>query len=177
MLFKNKKVFFSCSVTTIMITKTAPKDLDPGFAKKLVAYLKANGAKVPNEHVVEDSFEELIQAAEKNSGVQLTKIAADRKRYSQTIRKIDMGWLDSSTHHVVLIDHPSFGVGMELERALYRHHRNLSILPILILIPREKYKTTSAMVIGIGDHEHPNVQIKTFTTLASAKRLIREFLL
>ena len=92
-----------------------------------------NGADVLSEHVAARTPEEM-------RAIRLTRIGKRIKDLDTKaglwfgVRQIDTEWVDEATHVVAVVNSPSHGVGMEIERALLKPERGLPFTPILCLI-------------------------------------------
>ncbi len=77
------------------------------------------------------------------------RTAEDRPR---VFREADIEMIDNeSTHVIALVDAPSLGVGMELERALTKHRRGLPLTPVLALVHEYNLERLSFMVQGVRE--------------------------
>lgn len=161
--FSNKKVYLSAAIRGKVNTP-------PEFILKLIRFIQENGAVVLDEHVGYENVKERYDIFSKNTKHFLNLSGGKEKNY----RKADMKWVDEATHFIALVDGPSLGVGMEIERALLKPERQLPITPILCLIHEENLPYLSAMVLGI---ENKQFYLKTYRTLEDAKKQIQQFLL
>jgi hypothetical protein len=74
---------------------------------------------------------------------------------------------------VALVNGPSHGVGMEIERALLKPERGLPLTPILCLIRADLLEKLTWMIRGI---KQEGFYLKTYTDLDSAQKIIFDFL-
>ena len=88
-----------------------------------------------------------------------------------------MGWVDEATHMVALVDSPSLGVGMEIERAVEKPHRGLKKTKILCLVQKDLLESLSYMVRGVTKKEASEYNLKPYNNLEDAKRLVYKFLI
>jgi hypothetical protein len=155
-LFKDKVIYYSGSIKGV-------QESDPQLPSKIITFLQSQGAEVLSEHVAATSFEEMFKIVEKRSN----KTAEELKKMSPQewafyIRKLDIEWVDKATHVVALVNGPSHGVGMELQRALDKPKMGLNSTPIICLIHEELQKNLSAMILGVTPEENPNYIVKTY---------------
>jgi hypothetical protein len=99
------------------------------------------------------------------------------KNYWFYIRKHDISLVDKATHVVAIVNGPSFGVGMELQRALDKPKLGLNQTPILCLVEEKLYDGLSNMIRGVSAKESPTFELKTYQNLRQAKELIYDFLM
>ncbi len=159
--FEGKKVYFSVGVRG-QVT-------NPDLGPQLVKAMQVGGATVLDEHVViKDPTERLNKFLENSGLFPTTELERD-----QAYRKMDLQWVDEATHLVAVVDGPSIGVGMELERALSKPERGLNLTPILTLVHHDNLQTLSAMVKGVID---PQFKLCAYYDIADAKRSVARFL-
>lgn len=166
--FDGMKIYFSGSI------KGAP-ELDPDFAWKIVQYLGNNGANVLSEHVAARSREEMDEIFVRRAGEHILNIYENDEPWWD-IRKMDNRWVDEATHMIALVNAPSLGVGMELERAIHKPERGLNATPILALIHKDVLQSLSYMVRGITQEE-VSFRLRTYSSFEDVVREIEEFLL
>ena len=157
-----KTIYFSASVSGVI-------NIPPDFLKDLVAVMKEEGYRVLSEHIVHGMSEENFRLLSKNSG----KHIPQREGYEFDIRTIDMQWVDQADYFVAIVDGPSHGVGMEIERALLRPERGLDVVPILCLVQRENFSKVTAMIKGV---KAPNFALSQYGDLADASQIVLNFL-
>ncbi len=97
----------------------------------------------------------------------------DLLKLSELVYKLDALLVDQATHLIALLDNPSFGVGMEIERALTKPQRGLHETKILGLIHKNNYAKTSKMILGA---QSKNFIIRAYETKEDVVRVVREFL-
>ncbi len=163
--FKGLKVYFSGTI------RGAPNP-DPEFSWKLVQYMIKNGADVLSEHVAGRTQKEIDEIFARRAGVDTRK--SDKPWL--IARKIDMGWLDEATHIVALVDSPSLGVGMEIERAIGKPNRGLNETSVLCLVHKDLIDRLSFMIRGVTKKEAPSYSLKTYKDLDHAKKVVHDFL-
>ncbi len=153
MQFKNCKIYISTSLR-------GGKDPDFKLVQKLAEYLKKEGAKILDEHVVADK--------ENSRSVLEKRVKEDGKKFLfpnepwKDIRRIDHEWVDEADLLIAFVNKPSFGVGMEIERALLRKERGLKPIPIIVFVRKENLSSLSWMVRGINS---PSFTLKTYSRI------------
>lgn len=163
--FKGLKVFFSGTIRGA----TNP---DPDFSWKLVQYMIKNGADVLSEFVAGRTKKEMDEIFARRTGMDLRK----KNKPWLIARKVDTGWLDEATHIVALVDSPSLGVGMEIERAIEKPNRGLNKTFILCLVHKDLIDGLSFMIRGVTKKEAPSYSLKTYKDLDHAKKVVHDFL-
>lgn len=163
--FKDLQIYYSGSV------KGVP-EADPEFPWKLVQFIKQGGGLVLSEHVVARDYSEMREILTRRAGERGQK-ALDSLEPWYEIRAIDMGWLDEASHMIALVNSPSHGVGMEIERALLREDRGLKKLPLLALVKVDLLENLSFMIRGI---KKDCFQLATYKNLPQAQEAIYNFL-
>lgn len=159
--FEGKKVYFSVGVRGQVF--------NPDLGPQLVKAMQVGGAKVLDEHVVIKDPTDREHRFLENAGLMPKKgIELD-----QAYRRMDMIWVDQATHLVAVVDAPSIGVGMEIDRALTKPERGLNPTPILALVHAANLDGLSAMVKGITE---PQFKLCTYYDIADAKRSVARFL-
>lgn len=171
LLFENQKIYYSGSI------KGAP-ELDPDFAWHLVEYMKEGGANVLSEHVAARNMQEMEEVRAKKTGMSVEYFnSLSREEFLRDIvRKQDIAWVDEATHFIALVNAPSHGVGMEIERAILKPQRGLNMTPVLCLVHADLYDKLSGMVRGVSTEEHPEFFVKKYSNLEEAKQIVRKFL-
>lgn len=170
--FYGLKVYYSGSI------KGAPEP-DPDFAWKLVQYMIEGGANVLSEHVAGRNRDEMEQIRARKMGVDLqTLLDMPRDVYvKDVVRKTDVEWVDEATCMVALVNAPSHGVGMEIERAILKPERGLNKTPILCLIHEDLLGKLSGMIKGVSEeHDGAELYVKTYRSLQEAKDVVFDFL-
>jgi hypothetical protein len=159
--FAGKDVYFSASIKGVVT--------NPDIGPQLVKAMQIGGANVLSEHVAFSDPSEMYRVFYKNTGIMVT----NPQEMARVLRQVDMRWVDQSTHVVSVVDGPSHGVGMEIERALLKPERGLPQTQILALIHEQNLNGLSAMIRGI---DAPEFHLKTYTSVADAKRKVARFL-
>lgn len=169
--FEGLKIYYSGSI------KGAP-ELDPNFAWHLVRYMVEGGANVLSEHVAARNPQEMEEIRARKTGMNTEDFKnMPREIFLRDIvRKQDVKWVDEATHFVSLVNAPSHGVGMEIERAILKPERGLNMTPVLCLVHENLFEKLSGMVRGVSKEEHPAFYVKTYKDLEEAKRLVSDFL-
>src|SRR3989344_2313478 len=163
--FSGKKVYFSNSITGV-------PDIKRNCGWKLVQFMKKNGADVLDDFVGARNKEEHI------------KMFLKRTRYDRTkspnpwyfVRKTDIKLVDEATHVVAIVNGPSFGVGMEIQRAIDKPKMGLPETPILCLVREDLLKGLSMMVRGVSKEEAPGFELKIYKDLKEVEKIIFNFL-
>jgi len=164
--FKGLRVYYSGSIKGI-------PEQDQQFPWKLVKYMSEKGADVLSEHVAARTKEEMDSIRAKRIGKTVKELNENKKPWFE-IREFDVEWVDKATHVVTLVNGPSHGVGMEIERALLKPERGLSLTPILALVKDNFLEKLSYMIRGI---KNESFFLKTYKNLLDAEILINDFLL
>ena len=164
--FKGLKIYYSGSI------KGIPEE-DPQFPWKLVEYMSERRANVLSEHVAARTKEEMDSIRAMRIGKTIRELLENTKPWFE-IRETDVKWVDEATHVISLVNGPSHGVGMEIERALLKPERGLPFTPVLGLIKEEYLEKLSYMVRGI---KNEGFFLKTYKNLIDAESLINDFLL
>lgn len=167
--FSDTTVYYSGSI------KGVP-EAEPDFPWQLVQYMGTNGANVNSEHVAGRNQQERDEIRASRIGMELDEMLQDSEPWLR-IRQQDNEWVDQASHMVALVNSPSLGVGMEIERAIEKPYRGLNVTPVLALIHESKLNDLSFMIRGISKSEAPNFYLKTYTSLDEAKSLIHKFLI
>lgn len=166
--FEGIKVYYSGSI------KGAP-ELEPDFAWQLVQYMGENGADVLSEHVAARTRQEMESIRARRTGQEIQTMLAQPEPWF-SVRRKDVEWVDEATHVVAVVNAPSHGVGMEIERAILKPARGLNETPILCLVHEGLLETLSYMVRGVTYQECPGYFLRTYAHLDSAKNTVHEFL-
>lgn len=136
---------------------------------EIVKSLGEHGFEVLSEHVASPTESERERVFQHHTGIYLP----DCDHPWVAIRNADVNWVDRATHLIAVVDGPSHGVGMEIERALLKPERGLRPTPILYLVDEQNLDSLSWMIRGITD---PIVNICTYQTLNEATVLAIRFL-
>ncbi len=163
------KVYYSGSISGV-------PEAEPDFAWHLVQYMIEQGVDVLSEHVAGRTREEMEKIRARRMDLELQEMLSREKPWFD-IRKLDTEWVDEATHMVALVNAPSHGVGMEIERALLKPERGLPETPILCLVHSNLKEKLSYMIRGIRKEEYPNFFLATYDNLEEAKEIVRTFLM
>ncbi len=146
---------------------------------QLMEWIEQTGAVVNDKHVVYAGHD---QAARENFirqyAAEFFGIKAPREGepgFDELIYKLDTYLVDEATHMIVVLEKPSHGVGMEIERALSRPARGLPTAKILGLVKDLKFLKLSRMVRGAAE-KYNNFVLRTYKTEGEIKDLVIEFL-
>jgi len=161
-----KKIYFSGSIQGI-------KSENSSFAWDLVQYIKTLGHEVLTEHVAAKNVSDRDRIFLEKCGIDRTKNKIDP--WFDAYR-IDMKWLDDSDMVIALLDGPSYGVGMELMRAILKEERGLNKTEILCLVKDGYLNQISWMIRGIPQDKYDNFSIQIYTDLESAKSIVKNLL-
>jgi len=166
--FKGLKVYYSGSI------KGTPEP-DPEFPLKLVQYMAQNGADVLSEHVASRNPQEMEEIRARRIGKTIQELQKNPKPWF-AIRRQDIDWVNEATHVVALVNSPSLGVGMEVQRALDKPKLGMNETPILCLVQEDIFPKLSFMIRGITSQESPLFQLQTYKDLEQAQQNIFNFL-
>jgi hypothetical protein len=161
--FSHCTVYFSNSIRGGM-------DQDIEVAAKLVQFMKSCGAYVLSEHVVVKDTVERLNVHARQAGSPLM----DQPEPWTDVRRTDTQWVDTATHIVAVVNTPSHGVGMEIERALLKPDRGLPPSPILCLVQQTQEDKLSWMIRGI---DSPLFSLCCYSTVNEAQAILHRFLL
>ncbi len=166
-IFEGKRIYFSAPI------KGVPNS-NPYFIESIVKYLKDNGAVVLSEHVAGKNDEERNSMFIKESGINRLIL----ENPSPVIRQTDISWVDEAGYLIAIVDTPSIGVGMEIQRALDKHKMGMNLTPVLCLVSEDRWeKELSNMVKGISKTDSPSAEVMKYVSTDHAKRVARGFLL
>jgi len=152
-----KKIYFSNSISGV-------PDLDREFGYNLVNFMINHGAHVLSEHVAARTPEGSTRIRKKNN-ISLEGV----ENIAREIRKQDIDFVDNATHFIAIVNSPSHGVGMEIERALLKPARGLPATPILCLVHESRFEKLSGMISGVGLEESSCFYLKIYKTLEYAQ--------
>jgi hypothetical protein len=93
-----------------------------------------------------------------------------------SVRRQDLEWVDEATHVVALVNAPSLGVGMEIQRAIDKPRLGMNSTPILCLISKDRSPGLSFMIRGVSEEESPLFQLREYENLNQAQKHIHNFL-
>ncbi|PIR42980.1 hypothetical protein COV24_04980, partial [candidate division WWE3 bacterium CG10_big_fil_rev_8_21_14_0_10_32_10] len=122
-------------------------EIDKEFPWKLVQYMTKNGANVLSEHVAARNSQEMESIRLKKVGGRINEIIGTKTPWFG-VRKIDCEWVDECTHFIALVNSPSHGVGMEIERVLLKSERGLNFTPVLALVKNDLLDSLTYMIRG-----------------------------
>lgn len=172
MPFKGIRVYFSGSIGGI-------NETDYEFPEKLTAYMQENGAVILDPQVAISSKEKPREFLEAMLGVHglsieqwntLTPQEKDARIYEK-----DISLVNEASHVIALLNGVSFGMGMELQRALDKPKLGMNPTPILGLVHKDNYSQLSKMVRGAAQ-KYPNFHLQTYRSSADAKQAVFTFL-
>jgi len=149
-------------------------EADPEFPIKLIQFMVENGAEVLSEHVAYSDKEESNEIFYKKTEVNLKDLPVEERAI--VVRKQDISWVDEADCVVALVNSPSLGVGMEIQRALDKEKLGMKKTPILCLVKNEMLDKLSFMIRGINIEESEVFQLKTYQGLEEAQGHIFDFL-
>jgi len=95
--------------------------------------------------------------------------------FGKLIYELDSYLVDQATHMIIILDKTSFGVAMELEKALLKPTRGLQKTKILGIIHKDNYTKLSEMVRGSAE-KYDNFEIKVYENPKEIKGFVVEFL-
>ena len=168
--FVGMKVYFSNSIKGDL-----GKVEDIGI--EVVRFLSENGADVLSENVAFLNPDEGLPIFKRRTGIDLTKVR-DKDERARIIRDIDISWVDKATHLVAIVNGASYGVGMELQRALDKPKMEMNKTPILCLVHKNSIDKLSSMVRGVDkDREGSMFDLREYEDIDGAKEIIENFLL
>lgn len=160
--FEGLKIYFSGPIVVA-------KDGDSDFNWELVQFMKEKGAKVLSEHVGGRNQDERNILFRKNTGV-------EDESNDSVVRTADIRWVDECHVMVSVINRASFGIGMEMQRAIDKPKMGKNFTPILCLLSNEITARQSKMITGITDDENPGFTVARYGTTEEAKQAIFNFL-
>ena len=77
---------------------------------------------------------------------------------------------------IALVNGPSHGVGMEIQRAIDNAEMGKPKISILCLVQERRLKDVSWMIRGKQKKEYPNFSLKTYKNQEGAKKIVDNFL-
>lgn len=160
------RVYFAGSI------RGAP--VDPLIGYKLVGHMLENGAEVPSAHVAARSQQEMDDTFFLMSGKEASEIIGNKP---EIIFETDIGWVQSATHMVALIDSPSHGVGEEIMYALLKPQLGFNHTPILCLVSKENAHKVSLMIKGSNVMFGNTITLYEYESVEDAQNAIHNFLL
>jgi hypothetical protein len=167
--FKGLKVYFSNSIKGEM---GGVEDI----GQDVVRFLADNGADVLSENVAYLKPEEGLPIFERRTGIDLTQITEPVER-AKTIREVDIDWVDEATHLIAIVNGASYGVGVELQRALDKPKMGMNKTPILCLVHQSRLEKLSSMVRGIDAKKEESLfELTVYEAINEVKDNITDFL-
>lgn len=166
--FINKKIYFSNSIAG---DTGGNKDI----SIDLVKFMLKKGANVLSEDVAFRDQKIMFPIFKKKTGIDLTKIKNQDKK-AKIVRRTDLNWVDEADYLIAIVNGASYGVGMEIQRAIDKPRLGLNKTPILCLVYKDLLKDVSLMIRGVSKKEAPNFQLKTYKDLRQAKEIVNKFL-
>ena len=169
-LFDGLKVYFSNSIRGEM---GSVEDI----GVEIVNFMAENGANVLSENVAFLEPEIGLPMFQRRTGIDLTKVTVAEER-ARIIREVDISWVDEATHLVAVVNGASYGVGMELQRAMDKPKMDMNETPVLCLVHKSCLESLSSMVRGVDTKkEGSNFELKVYEDVDGAKEIISDFLL
>ncbi len=157
------RVYFSISIA-------GGEDPDLRLAQDIIEMLKKLGHEVLSEHVVlsGDLLKKVFLENAAAAGFDI-----ENMDLPALVRAVDTYWVDQAEALVAVVNRPSFGVGMEIERALLKPRLGLDRTPVLALLRWDLFDKTSKMITGIRDE---NFRLYRYKSAPGAKRAVNVFL-
>ncbi|EKD67520.1 MAG: hypothetical protein ACD_48C00362G0003 [uncultured bacterium] len=156
----NKLVYFSGSVLGKL---NQPQQL----AIVLVNHIRSKGVEVLDVYAASRKYYDESEEIQK---------AKHQSEPWFTVETVDINDIDRSTHLIALVNGPSHGVGMEIQRAVDNVEMGKSRIKILCLVQERRLKEISWMIRGKQKKEYPNFSLKTYKNLEDAKKIVDSFL-
>jgi hypothetical protein len=166
-IFEDLKIYYSGSIQ-------GTPEMDREFPKKLVKFMEENGANVLSNHVALGDQKKANELLSQQIGIDLESISLEEK--GKIIRHQDIAWVDEATHVVALVNSPSHGVGVEIQRALDKEKMGMNKTPILCLIKNDLKDKLSLMISGVEREESDVFYLRSYKDLAEAQKHIFDFL-
>ena len=167
--FSGLVVYYSGSIRGV-------PEAEPDFAWQLVRFMIENGAIVLSEHVAARTQQERDEIRARNIGMSVEDMLSEPNPHIR-IRRNDVEWVDAASHFVALVNAPSHGVGMEIERALLKTKRGLNETQILSLVHEANRQKLSSMILSIPQEDYPNFHLVSYKDLPEAISITEKFLL
>lgn len=167
-----KRVYYAGAVS-------AGLEKDRNLPKQIVELCQAQGAKVLTEHVAyADDPTTMDRLFTQNCGQDVVELRKVPGASQKLIRQQAADWLDSCTHLVAVLNVPSWGVGMEIERCLLRPERGLPGAKMLLLRSAEADQRgrLSPVISGIDSAEFPNCRVLTYGSNEEALAAVDDFI-
>ena len=164
------KIYYSGS-----IAGTAEEDVE--LPVKIVEFLAAKGHDVLSKHVALPSNYTSANGFKFKLPQAILDMPKMPEGYElfQAVRKNDVESVDAAEYFIVLINAPSHGVGMEIERALLREERGLSAVPMLCLLHEKNKDKASWMIRGVDQNIHKNFEIFLYNNFNNIKTKLESF--
>jgi hypothetical protein len=137
------------------------------IAINLVKYIKSKGILVLDTYAASRKYND--------ESPENQKVKKENEPWFK-VESNDINDIDKSTHLIALINGPSHGVGMEIQRAIDKVEMGKPETKILCLVQKNRFENVSWMIKGKNNHKYPNFQIKTYLNQNDAKKIIDLFL-
>jgi hypothetical protein len=160
--FEGLRVYYSGTI------KGSPEP-DPELPWKLVCYMADHGADVLSEHVAARTPAEMDKIRARRVGKTIQELYQEPDRWVG-IRRQDLQWVNEADCLVALVNAPSLGVGMEIQRAIDKPALGLNQTPVLCLVRQDVLPRLSFMVRGITSEENPGIELKEYSTTEEARQ-------
>lgn len=141
----------------------------------LVQYMIKGGANVLSEHVAARSPEEMRRIRERKLGERAKEVLESSTPWVD-MRKMDIEWVDQATHLIALVNGPSHGVGMEIQRALDKPRMGLNRTLILCLVREDLFNAGKLTLMIKGLEGEVGFYLEPYVDEKNAKRIIFNFL-
>lgn len=159
--FEGMKIYFSGPIVVA-------EGGDLNFNWDLVQFMKERGGQVLSEHVGGRNQEERTELFRKNTGKDQSE--------DSFVRHMDLKWVNEADAVVAVINKPSFGVGMEIQRAIDKPRMGMKRTPVLCLRSSALTTRESKMITGITDFENTGFKLASYGSEEEAKQIIFDFL-
>jgi len=166
--FEGLRVYYSGTI------KGSPEP-DPELPWKLVRFMADRGADVLSEHVAARTPAEMDEIRARRIGRTIQQLYQEPEPWIG-VRRQDLQWVNEADCVVALVNAPSSGVGMELQRAIDKPGLGMNQTPILCLVRSDVLPRLSFMVHGITPEENPGSEIKEYVTTEEVQQYIFDFL-
>ena len=103
----------------------------------------------------------------------------DRRKLAEPwfeARRIDFQWVDQATHLVAVVNGPSHGVGMELQRAIDKPLMGMNRTPVLCIAHQDLLEKVTWMIRGATNERMTVFKFALYLTLQDAQRTIEKLL-
>jgi hypothetical protein len=135
-----------------------------------------HGANVPSAHVAARDEKEAREIFFHQSGGYGLDEEGKITITPEVTHRVDMGWVNDATHVVAVVDGPSHGVGMEIQRALLKPKFGLNPTPVLCLVKPRNIERLSWMIRGASDEFGNMITVATYTSGEKARKIVEDFL-